>query len=149
MRDVLDVFRLLISKDKSRTRVAVREFRQKINPPRRNNDIGDCDAAVAEWDADLAKLVAYRGQGTFPAQESLPEACCSIFPKQAMTFAQLKVDESFEPGCFREEMEKYIYRRIREATNHQGAVGKYIEGVPGIIGEHDSGKVQQRTRPTG
>ena len=113
--DVFDVFRRFISKGKSRTKAAVRELRQKINMPRKVKDIGDYDAAAAEWDANVAKLISYRGQDTLLAQEDLLKAYYSLLPNEVMTFAQLKVDESFEPEGFREEMEKYIYRKIRES----------------------------------
>ena len=114
-RDVFDVFHRFISKGKSRTETAVRELRQKINMPRKAKDIGDYDAAAAEWDANVAKLISHRGQDTLPAQEVLLEAYYSLLPNEVMIFAQLKVDESFEPEGFREEMEKYIYRKIRES----------------------------------
>lgn len=89
-RDVLDVFRRLIPKGKSRTKAAVREWRQNINLPRRAKSVGDYDVAVAEWDANLAKLISYRGQDSFLAQEDSLEAYCSILPSEVMTFAQLK-----------------------------------------------------------
>ena len=115
-RNVLDVFRRLISKGKSRTKAVFRELRQMINAPRQAKNIADYDIAVAEWDANIAKLIACRGQDTLPQQEDLLDSYYRIFPKEVKTFAQLKIDESFEPDGFREEMEKYIYRQIRETS---------------------------------
>ena len=108
-RNVFDVFRRLVSKGKSRTKAAVRELRQKIIAPRQAKNIADYDVVVAEWDVNLAKLVAYRGQDVFPAQEEFLEFYYHIFPTEVLTFAQLKIDESIEPDGFREEREKNIY----------------------------------------
>lgn len=46
-RNILDVFRRLISKGKSWTKAAVREFRQRIIMPRRAKDVVDYDVAAA------------------------------------------------------------------------------------------------------
>ena len=46
-----------------------------------------------------------------------------------MTFAQLKVDESFEPEGFREEMEKYIYRQIRETKNTTSPISNVMKEI--------------------
>ena len=126
-RNVLDVFRRLISKGKSRTKAAVRELRQKRNLPRKAKHVNDYDAAVAEWDSNVATLIAYRGSDTLPAQEDLLEAYYSILPAEVMTFAQIKIDESFEPEGFREEMEKYIYRQIRENKTTKTSLANIIK----------------------
>ena len=115
--DVLDVFRRLISKGESRTEAAVRELRQTTNAPRKAKSVVDYDAVVTELDANIAKVVAYSGQGILPAQGDLLDAFFGIFLQKVMTFAQLKIDELFEPDGFREEMEVYIYGQIREAKN--------------------------------
>ena len=73
-RETLDVFRRFLSKGKSRTKAAFIELRQHIKAPRWAKDTGDYGIAVREWDADVAKLVSYRGSGTLPAQEDLLEA---------------------------------------------------------------------------
>ena len=44
-----------------------------------------------------------------------------------MTFAQLKVDEAFEPEGFREEMERYIYRRIRETKTTKAPLAQILK----------------------
>ena len=112
-RDVFDAFRRPISKAKSCTKAIVRELTQRIDLPRKADDIADYDVAVAEWESNVAKIVAYRGQDTLFAQEDLLEAYCSLWPAGVMTFEQFKVDGSFEPDRFREEMAKYIYRKAR------------------------------------
>ena len=94
-RDVFDVSGRLVSKGKSRTKAVVRELRQKINAPRRANDIGDYDSAVAEWDSNVAKLISHQGQDTLPAQEDFLEAYYNILPTEILTFAEMKFDESF------------------------------------------------------
>lgn len=38
-----------------------------------------------------------------------------MLPPEVMRFVELKVDEPFGPDGFGEEMEKHIYRRIRES----------------------------------
>lgn len=83
--------------------------------PRRAEDIGDYDVVAAEWGSNIAKIVFYSGQGIFPAQGDVLEVYCNILPFGVMIFAQLKIDESFEPDGIREEMEKYMYSLIREA----------------------------------
>ena len=93
----------------------MRELRQKINNPRRAKDIADYDAIVAEWGSNITKLVSHRGSDVLPTQEDLLEAYYNIFLDEVLTFARLKIDDSFDPDGFREEMEKHIYRQIREA----------------------------------
>lgn len=114
-RDVVDLFRRFISKGKSKRRAAVRELRQKVIQPRNAKGIADYDTAVAEWDSNVAKLVSYRGVDTFLAHDDLFHSYYQMLPSEVVIFAQLKVDEAFEPDCFREEIEKFIYRQMREA----------------------------------
>ena len=132
-RNVLDVFGRFISKGKSRTKVAVRELRQKINAPRHATDIGDYGAAVVDWDSNLAKLVSYRGQDTLCAEEEFLDAYYHILPPEVMTFAQLRVDEAFEPDGFREEMDKYIYRKIRETKTTKSPLASVVQEVQGRL----------------
>ena len=49
-------------------------------PPRQANDIADYDAAVAEWDANIAKFVSYRGQDILPAHGDFLDAYFHILP---------------------------------------------------------------------
>ena len=92
----------------------MRESRQKINNPRRTKEIADYDATAAEWDSNLAKLISHRNSDTLLALEDLPEAYRNIPPNDALPFAQLQIDESFEPDGFKEEMKKNTYRQTRE-----------------------------------
>ena len=124
---VFDVFRRLISKGKSRTKAAVRELRHKLNMPRRAQNIGDYDNAVAEWGSAIAKLVSYRGQDTVFAEEDLFEAYNLILPPEVMTFAGLKIDEALELDGFREEMEKHIYRRLRESKANKAPLANVMK----------------------
>ena len=124
---VFDVFRWLICKGKSRTKAAVRELRQKINMLRRAKSIVDYGNVVAELDATIAKLVSYRGQDALLLEEDLLEAYNFILPPEVMTFVELKIDEAHEPDGFREEMEKHIYRRTREAKTTKALLANVME----------------------
>lgn len=84
---------------------------------------------MVEWDAYFAKSIPHRGQDILPALRDLLEAYYCIFPNKVMTFAQVKVDEPFEPDGFREEMEKYIYRTFSETKVSTPLLANTIQDV--------------------
>ena len=105
-----------MSKGESRTNVAVRESRRKTNLLRNAKAIAGCDAAVAEWELALPKLLTHRCQDTPFAQEGLQKACYIILPQEVLILAQLKFDEPFEPDGFHEKLESVFPKRPDKPT---------------------------------
>ena len=64
-----------------------------------------------------------------------------------MTFAQLRIDEAFEPDGFREEMEKYIYRKIRETKITKSPLANLAQDVQERLMNFEGQKTEDNKPP--
>lgn len=104
-RDVAHVSRRLLPKAKSRTKAAVREFRQETHLPRKAGTLEIMTSLMLSWAKISPSWLYIEDHIHYQLRMDLLEVYCSSIASEAVIFAQFRVEGSVGPNGFPEEME--------------------------------------------